>query len=220
MAALTLYGNNGALGPGYNTLSLSDATYLNLAQGWTVGTTAAGNYSVLQGNTIRAAGTFDGTAPTTFSQYGYRTDWPISGSFANTDWSALLSARSGPTYYDMQGKVGFRLWRSANANGSGATQITNGWNMCADAIEFTAINQVVTKTVTWSPGGVVTLTNEYLWQEILWEITTAAANAAAIVYFPEQAAANLALTTPDFTAASAGGGGRIVPKRYGMGGLI
>lgn len=219
MAALTLYGNNGSLGTGYNTMSLTDAGGINLAQGWTVGTTAAGNYSVLQGNTNRAAATFAGTAPSTFSQYGYRTDFPISGAFANTDWTAVLSGRSGATYYDMQGKIGFKLWRSSNANGSGATQITAGWNM-SEIITFSSINQIITKTFAWSPGAIVTLSNEYLWWEILWEITTAAANSAAVVYCPEQAAANNALTTPDFTPASAAGGGLIVPKRYGMGGLL
>jgi hypothetical protein len=184
----------------YNALLIAVPGGANVAQGWTVGTRTAPNYSALQGDTISSA--FNTSEPSAFSAWGYRTEQVVNGVYANSDWSLLVKVRADTAYYAQTGYVGFRLWRSANANGSGATQITPGWQYSTEVV-FAAVSDYQAKTITWSPGATVTLTNEYLWVEIVWSCVTSGGNAAAKVYFVENEGAAETLTTPDFTAASA-----------------
>jgi hypothetical protein len=166
-------------------------------QGWTCDKKASPNYSELYPDTVRAATTFVTTEPSAFSAHGYRTAATLNGTFANSNWVLAYKVKCN-TYYAQDGVLKFRLWRSANTDGSGAAQVTPGWQ-ASGTIAFTAANQYQTGSITWVPGGTVTLTNEYLFLELEWSATVSGGNNAAAVYFVEEEGAAEALTTPDYT---------------------
>jgi len=183
-------------------------------QGWKPGTNAAPNYAPYTPGT--SAPTFVTTEPTAFSAKGVRSGYTLNGTYANANWVLDGIVRSGTVAFDGTGVVKFRLWQSVNADGSSATQITNGWQ-ASSTITFADVNNDQAFQITWSPGATVTLTNEYLFLEIEWSIVgTGSAN--MYVYFKINGGTGEKLTTPDFTPASAGGG-LTLPKRYGMAGV-
>jgi hypothetical protein len=199
-----------------NELTVGTWASANVAQGWHPGTNAAPNYATY---TPASAGpSWNATEPTAFSAKGFRSGYQFNGVYANANWVLNGVVRSHATYYDGTGQVKFRLWRSVNADGSAATQITPGWQ-ASSTIEWTAASQDQAFQITWSPGGTVTLTNEYLFLEIEWSIVGTGGNSNLYVWWVLNNGAAEMLTTPDFTPAAAGGGGLTLPKRYGMAGV-
>ena len=208
--ALTFYLSNTDLSAGIlDTLTKAAPSVLDEAQGWTVATKAAPNFSIHYPDTTRAASTFVTTEPSVFSAYGYRTTNAMTGRFDTGTWALAYKVKSGATYYAMTGTLRFRLWRSVNANGSGATQITAGWTASA-TISWTAQNQYKTGTITSASITGFALAGEYLFLELEWSATVSGGNSAAKVYVcvGEGAAENL--TTPAWYwkfAGSVGGQG-------------
>jgi hypothetical protein len=200
--ATTLYLSDHYLSAQLEALDIGAAATLDEAQGWTVDKKGATNYSVYYPDTTRASTTFDTTEPSSFSQYGYRSLMPLTGVFANAGWVLDFKVKSN-AYYAQKGYVGFRLWRSANADGSGATQVTPGWQYSSE-IAFTAANEYRTGTVTWSPGAAKILTGEYLFLEIVWKTSLSGGNNAAAVYWVHNEGTAQKLVTPTFTSVNTG----------------
>ena len=119
--------------------------------------------------------------PTAFSTLGYRTSATLNQIFNAGNW-VLSFAVHANTYFAQKGYVKFRLWRSTNADGSGATQITDGWK-ASSLIGFTAGGVNVTGSATWDAIGIVTLTDEYLFVEVEWYATVSGGNNGAVVYW-------------------------------------
>jgi hypothetical protein len=182
----------------YESLETAAPASLDEAQGWTCDkkTSLASPYKP---GTTQASTTFV-TEPSPFGALGYRTPTPINNTFAQANFVLSFKVKSN-AYYAQTGNVRFRLWRSVNANGSSATQITDGWKS-SSLISFTAINQYQTGTITWFPVGTVPLTDEYLFLEIEWyAVATGGNNNAAVLWVHNQGAAEQ-LATPSFGFAS------------------
>jgi hypothetical protein len=177
-------------------LATSPPSTLDTAQGWTVDSKASPNYCPYKPDTTQAANAFVTSEPSAFSQLGYRTLATLLGFFAAGNWVLSFKVKNN-AYYAQTGYVKYRLWRSVNANGSGATQITPGWQ-ASSLISFTAGTQYKTGTITWA-GGTVTLTSEYLFLEIEWSAQASGGNASAIVYWAHNEGAAEQLVTPAFT---------------------
>src|SRR4030095_3254927 len=208
---------------GYGSLAESNPGAANMATGWTVAKLAAGNFSKVQYGTKKASGTFStsdpmgtASAPTSANDDAFRSENTISGTFANANWTIGLAVRA-VTASAQAGRAKVRLWRSANADGSGATQITSALlTGPTTAALSTTVTQ--TSTATFAPGATITLTNEYLFAQFEWEITTASGNNSsdAVIrsgeaprvpstFTPAPISGTLAVTeTPD-AAAFAGG---------------
>jgi hypothetical protein len=194
----------------YETLSLSAPASLDEAQGWTVNKKSSPNYCAYKPDTTRPASDFVSNEPSAFSQLGYRTSGAKNGTFAPGAWQLAFKVKCN-SYYSQTGYVKFRLWRSTNANGAGATQITAGWQT-SGLISFTAANQYKTGTVSVSLS-TVTLTNEYLFLEIEWSVQASGGNNTAAVYWCHHEGAAEKLTTPAFNVGLAGispGAGAII----------
>lgn len=172
----------------------------NSSYGWTVDSKAAPNFSPYRPGTLQAATTFVTTEPTAFSQYGWRSTSLLMGTYSDANWVLTCKVKSGATYYAQTGTLRFRLWRSADATGASATQVTSGW-VSSGAISFSAANQEQTATCTWTPGGIVSLTREYLFLEVEWSADTSGGNAAAVVYLVHNDGI-AKLTTPDYTVSA------------------
>ena len=182
------------------SLSYTAPASANSSFGWVVDSKAAPNFSPFRPATLQAANTFVTTEPTAFSTYGFRSPAVMMGTFSDANWVLTVKVRSGATYYAQTGTVRFRLWRSTDATGASATQVTPGWQ-ASSTISFTAAAQEQTATVTWTPGATVALTREYLFLELEWSADNSGGNASAEVrlVFNDGVAK---LDTPDYTVAA------------------
>lgn len=199
-----------------NSLTLGSPASVHVIQGWRPGTNTAPNYKPFIPEDV-TGGTYVTDEPTAFSAKGYRIEFVQSGLFADSNWVFDFKVTNdNTTTYAAEGQVGMRLWRSVNANGSGATQVTDGWKY-SGTLTWTGLGQTQTGQTVWTPGATKTLTAEYLFIELLWKVVTAGGSTSEYRYFREESTTTL--TTPDFTPA-AGGGGLTLPKRYGLAGVI
>src|SRR5690348_15509699 len=106
-----------AAADGSNFLSLQDGgtqpTGATTSTGWTVGTTASGNYSLMAAGVERLASTFGATplpaaAPNNTLGDGFRTEQSYSGTFAAGDWTignSFASVRSEEHTSELQSPV-------------------------------------------------------------------------------------------------------------------
>lgn len=186
------------------TTGPAPATATLASTGWTVGTTASGNYSEFLYNTKRAAATFGSTvlpnaAPTTNDCA--RTQSPYTGYFAAGTWSIKVSFIAGVAATG-SGNLRVRVWRSSNPTGSGAVELTTA-TLALSGVSNLTTSTAQNTSVTWNPGP-ITLNNEYLFFEMAWNITGASASSTASVEWRTDAT-NSIITAPAFTSTSVGG---------------
>src|SRR2546430_15185453 len=113
-----------------------------------------------------------------------------------------------------QGRLNMRLWRASSVSGAGAVELTKG-RMVGTITG--ALSTTVAKSSSASTQiGAVTLTNEYLFMNLAWEITTVATNAGADADFRFGPITDLTngsfVVTPAFTPV--GGGATPPPSPY------
>jgi hypothetical protein len=204
MAAKTFYLKDTAVS-GHGSLSESDPGASTTGTGWVVAKVASGNFSKMVFATERLSSTFGGTstlatpaAPA--SADSWRSENTINGTFANANWVLTFPVRAVSSSSNQRGRVKVRLWRSTNADGSGATELTAATQTgtTLGGISTSADN---TSVVTWAPGATKTLTDEYLFIQCEWEITTASGNVNGDIDFRAGTAATM--VTANFTPASA-----------------
>jgi hypothetical protein len=180
-----------------------DQTAASRADGWTVGKTGTLLAADFDAATKQATGTFvtNTTRPSalivgaTCNAFG--TTAPLTGTFAATAWTFTFAVRAG-TASSQVGRMRMRVYRSVNADGSGATELTSGTQVGGTSAALSTTVDV-TSAVTWSPGVTITLNNEYLFFVIAWEITTASgSNNGDVLIRTGQSAAGSRLVTPDF----------------------
>lgn len=202
MPIKSLYLKNAAPSGATTSLSLQDGgtapTGALTATGWTVARLTSPNLSAMLAGTKRASTTFTTTdaIPTFAASACFRTENPLNGSFANTNWSLVFRIRAS-VVSAQTGAIKVRVWRSANADGSGATQLTSAvlTGTTTPVLSTTVSNS---STVTWTPGGIITLANEYLWVQAEWSIVVASgSNTGDAVVYVESAGV---ITTPNYTA--------------------
>jgi hypothetical protein len=186
---------------GFGGLLEADQTAATRADGWTVAKLAAANMSEFDVATKQTSGTFSTSAKPAALNTGslanaFRTPL-LNGDFAATSWVFTFAVRASVASAQA-GRMRMRVYRSANADGSGATEITGSTQVgtTSSALSTTAD---VTTAVTWSPGSVIALRNEYLFFAIAWEVTTASgSNSSDVLVRTGQSAAGTRCVTPDF----------------------
>jgi hypothetical protein len=175
--------------------------------GWIVGTATSTKYALMDSNTERTAASFNSTAvpgtggPNNTLGSSFRSANKITGTFAAGTWSLNADVSAVTAGGDQDGAITWRLWRSANADGSGATQITSAIQTTST---LTNINTSAVHTYSDVSLSAVTLTNEYLFIDLGWKITGAGGGSTWDVYIHQ--GYYTALTTPvfNFTATVAG----------------
>ena len=124
---------------------------------------------------------------------------PFTGVFDNVaNWSLLFNLRA--TTAGCVGRLGVRLWRGANANGSGATQICANTQGILVTLSTSADVAANVTLVTTSFPGAMTFNNEYLFFQIEWQETTQGSSNNDNVFFRTGAA----WTTCNFIPAVTG----------------
>lgn len=171
----------------------------NSNTGWLVGTTAPTSPGPWR-RMVYASGAASGFgaplqpsgAPVTNDCW--RSEQPIYGVFQAGDWEIHPSFRGMTQPVTGSGRLNFRLWRSANEDGSSATEITSG------VVETDPLSNILTsadQSVALFLGfPAVTLAGEYLFFQCAWEITGASASGVATVRF--RVGSNSYVATPNF----------------------
>jgi hypothetical protein len=195
---------------GWRTIDEASQVAANLTDGWTVGTgnTFSSEYQV---GVKRAATTFiantvpDGTLDTSLFD-GFRTTLAYTGTFgAGVPWFFDFKVRT-TTAVGHAGAIVMRLLRSANANGSGATEITSGQQVCNTTAAQSSTTQDYLSSAT-PTFGAITLSNEYLFIQIAWKRVTAASMTTADVVFRTgtNTPSGTVIESSNFVPAAAGG---------------
>jgi len=176
-----------ALASGSNHLSLQDGgsppSQMRISTGWVVGTLAATRYARMDSQTERASSAHlttpvqpDGAPDNTLGDC-FRSENTINGTFANANWSLSFQVegetRSTSTH---DGILRIRIWKSPNATGSSPTELTGATLTTTQYVNL-ANSAFQTITLTWSPGALITLTNEYLFIQIAHQLDGAGSNA-------------------------------------------
>jgi hypothetical protein len=141
--------------------------------GWEVGGVAVGQYSRLAAGTIRATGTFTGTAqpssgPDNTLKDCWRTRYRVTVDIPAGTWTipvpviASGAAKEGAT---MRARV--RLWQTVNANGSAATELTAG------VVVGSTVTNLQSEAASISTAsvalGAVAFTDKYLFVQVALE---------------------------------------------------
>ncbi len=174
------------------------------ADGWTVGKIAANNSSDYLAGTKQATGTFSTEAgtpkpsATLGTNNAFVTPYFFNGTFANTDWVFDFHMRA-TVASAQQGRILMRVFKSADFAGVGATQLTSAVVVGTTATPITSADS--SSIVTWSPGGTITLNNEWLFFALAWEIIVASGSntADAALRAGTNTPAGSGLVTPDYT---------------------
>ena len=148
------------------------------ATGWTVDTVGATNYALMAYASERASSVFSGTAqpagnPDNSLGDCFRSTSTMSGDFATGVWTIALPVIAVSAAAGQDGRVRVRLWKSANATGTSPTEITSGAVAGTTVTNLTTGAEQVSTVTTGSITG-FSMTNEYLFVQIAWEITGAA----------------------------------------------
>ena len=171
--------------------------------GWTVGTTAAGNYASADAEsevtgfstTIQPDGIIVTTAGTGDC---WRTEFPYNGSFAAGNWTFQMAVIAVTAGGAMDGNAGFRLFRSSDADGSSATEITGG-SLEGSTVTNLDVGAQQTSIHNSTSLNAFTLTDEYLFVQVGWEITGAGSKATHDCIHRVGTTASL-ITSTDFTS--------------------
>lgn len=208
MATKTWYLTNNSVSIGSDMSETDPGTeaYRSPTTGWIV-STGSTNRSAYYNDVERAASTFadttppDGSLDTTNGDF-WVTDQTYSGDFASANWtiSVCVRAQTGGDTHD--GLAYARIFRGANQDGSGATEITSG------ATAGTGITNLVTSatqtsTITVNPGA-FTVTNEYIFIQIAYERTGVGGmtNHDANIRIGNASSAGSRVLSSDFTVAA------------------
>jgi hypothetical protein len=132
-----------------------------------------------------------GSTNTTASD-SWATTTPLNGTFAAGNWQLNFGMRTAAA--TSQGRIFFKIWASANADGSSARQISSGATNC-NTVAMTATNTTFNSDHPTYARPAVTLNNEYLFFQVEWNVTTAGSSNSATAQFYNSACW---VITPDF----------------------
>jgi hypothetical protein len=189
----------------FGELLEADQAVATSATGWTVGKLASPQSANMDIGVEQTTGAFSSNATTAkptalvtgTTANAFRTSTALSGVFANTNWSIVVPLRS-VTAVGGTVRVRLRVYKSANADGTGATELT-GATQVGTTSGALATGSDVNSTVTWAPGGTITLTNEYLFFAIALEVVTAGGSNTSDALLRHGTSANgVRVVTPDF----------------------
>ena len=219
MASLTWFATSSLVGGVHQEMSVTDPGAEATASpvtGWIV-STGSTLHSAFLAQVERAASTFVATAPPdgsidTTNGDCLRSTETHTGSFASANWNVHFAARATTNGGAQDGRMRCRLFRSANADGASATEITAGQQQ-GGLVSNLATSATQVSTATFNPG-VFTVTGEYIFVQLAWERTGAGGMTTADVNMRvgNSAGAGTRVISSEFTPAMTGtGDGALAP---------
>lgn len=204
MAAITWYATSN-LASVHQEMSETDPgaeAYASPVTGWVV-STGATNHGAFNSQT--EATSFpdttapDGTIDTTNGDC-LRSATTYNGTFAAADWNIHFACRANSNGGAQDGRMRCRLLRSANADGSSATEITAAQQQ-GGLVTNLATSATQTSTATFNPGS-FTVTNEYVFIQLGWERTGAGGMSTSDVNMRVGSSTGTRIISSDFTPSS------------------
>jgi len=179
----------------------------NSVHGWVPGTAASGRFPLRSGgatSTLVDATQPDGSIDTT-NKDAIRSEAALNGTFASGNWVFTFSCTGTVATSSIDGRILFRLFKSANADGTSATEITAGIQTGSTLVDISSSADTTTSTLTINPGAVV-LANQYLFIQVAWEQTGAGGMSTSnvILRTGSSASAGTRIATTDFTPSGGG----------------
>lgn len=223
-SVITLYLNNPIQsGSSAGCLDTAAPAASTSTTGWTVAKTSAGRYSLMSYNVEKAAfGTPALGPPATASGHKaedcWRTSAVTSGVFSAGTWYSAVSVIAVTAGGAQDGLATFWLWRSANEDGSSPTNVFGGSGSAGvDGTTVTNLSTTVAQSSSASTQvASLSLSSEYLFLQVVWNITGAGASTSADVL--TRLGPITSLTAGSFLVSSAfsptlggGGGGGTTP---------
>ena len=123
-----------------------------------------------------------------------------TGTFANTAWTFNFYIRCANVNGNPQSCARFRVWASANADGTSARQLSTG-TLIGSTVAPVLTTVEYNSTLSWSPGA-ITLNDEYLFFQIEWQSIVAGTNASNNAVFRQGPSS---IITPDLGAGAPAG---------------
>jgi hypothetical protein len=205
MPAITFRLGVGADG-NFAAMNEVDQTAASRTDGWTVAKTTSGNSSEYDQGTKQAAGSFTSQTttpkPASFltgaTANALKSSSTYTGSFDTSNWVMTFAVRAG-TASAQTGRIRARVFTSPNADGSGATERTGATQVGTTSTALSTTVDVTT-VVTWTPGAGFTLSHEYIFIVIAWEIVVASgSNSGDVLLRTGQSAGGTRVVTGTFT---------------------
>jgi len=135
--------------------------------------------------------------PTTFDKYGWRTENPLNGQFQAGTWNFHVTLITG-RYVAGDLIVYVRLWKSANADGSGATALTDWLQIALVPAPSANTTYNLFSSVDLSA---LSFSDEYLFVEYAIATTSGCGKSGGCpVIFRCNEGANQRIDTPTFSA--------------------
>lgn len=186
-----------------SVLSEQDNQYLLLPDGpapttnflikWTVGTTAPTQYA-----RMGASPTFGATAEPNGEPNGARDSFRtgrLRGTVPAGTWTLSVPVQAFAAGGAQDGRIRCRVWQSAYPQGQNATELTSGVQLGTTVTNLsTSVAQTSTVTMTMPA---ITLSDEFIFVQLAWEITGAGASVVADVWIKRGPTSTL--VTPAFT---------------------
>jgi hypothetical protein len=153
-------------------LDVTAPTASTSTTGWTVGATGSTNYSRMTYNLEVGTGNFTSTAqpsgiPVNSGEDCFRLSGVTTGQFSAGTWYSTLSVMAVTSGGVQDGRARFRLWRSASADLTSATELTQGAMIGSNT---TALSTSVAQSSSASTQiAASNLTNEFLIMQVAWE---------------------------------------------------
>lgn len=191
---------------GWRTLDESPVAAANSTDGWVIGKAGGANTTAAYyAGVKRAASAFGGTtAPDgsldTVNFDTLRTTNTYNGSFVAGAWSFNFVFRPTlPSTHRVAAVI--RLFRGANGNGTGATQITTAQQLGATTAVMSSAAADYASQISFDPGAIV-LANEYLWIQLALKRVVKGGTTTCDCVFRtgSSAAVGTRIFSPDFSA--------------------
>ena len=206
MSILTLFcANPKQSGSSALLLTLTNPGASTSTTGWGVADVNAATFSRMTATIERPRLEFQATAqpsggPLNAAEDCFRISDATTGDFSPGTWYSSLSVIAVTSGGDQDGRLSCRIWRSANADGTSATEVTQGRmvgsNVTNLATTVAQSSSASTRVAAFS------LTNEYLFMQVAWENNSLVATNTrdALIRFGSLAQTNgSGLITADFT---------------------
>lgn len=189
------------------------ATETSSTDGWTVGKTAANNFSNFVQNVESAAGTFsttaapaatapaaDGTAVNgPYDLNSISTDRPYNVVIPSGNWTFTFRVRAVSSGGDQDGRINIRVFKAPESTASTwgtVTELTSAI-LTGTTVTNLTTTTIQSSTVTWTGAPKIILNNEHLIVRLAWEITGATnTNSRDVVIF--YGGTTGVITTPSF----------------------
>lgn len=208
MPAITLRLKSGADG-NFAAMEEVDQTAASRTDGWTVGKIAANNSSEYDQGTKQVTGSFSlqstTAKPASFltgaTANALKSAVTYTGSFDTSNWVMTFAVRAS-TASAQTGRIRARVFTSPNADGSSATERTGSTQVGTTSAALSTTADVTT-VVTWTPGAGFTLSHEYIFVVIAWEIIIASgSNNGDVLFRTGQSAGGTRIVTGTFTPSA------------------